>query len=169
MQVVSRQALTRSQRSPAARRYRNLHRPGQDEILPLQACFIARRHCSLDSLGSANAISLRGGLGGAISAGVIGVPAAWSSSYGLLIALLLTGALVGGLVNFYTTKAWGRPWTGKRSRRDSWPRDTIYYGGTGDGGGGGDFGGGGFGGDFGGGGFSGGGGDFGGGGASGDG
>jgi len=112
---------------------------------------------------------LRGALGGAISGGVIGSPALWSSSFGILIALLIAGAVVGGLANFYTARAWGRPWTVKRARRESWPRETIYYGGSGDGGSGGDFGGGGFGGDFGGGGFSGGGGDFGGGGASGDG
>ena len=61
MQVVSRLALTQSQRSPAARQYRNLHKPGQDEILPLQACLLSR-HCSLDSLGSVNAISFAAGL-----------------------------------------------------------------------------------------------------------
>jgi uncharacterized protein len=112
---------------------------------------------------------LRGALAGAISGGVIGSPALWSSGFGILITLLITGAVVGGLTNFYLARAWGGPWTAKRSRQESWPRDTIYYGGSGDGGSGGDFGGGGFGGDFGGGGFSGGGGDFGGGGASGDG
>src|SRR5262245_571903 len=112
---------------------------------------------------------LRGGFGGAISAGVIGFPAAWWLGSGLWIALTLMGAIVGALANSYITKAWGRPWTPKRSRRERFPRDTIYYGGSGDGGSWGDFGGGGFGGDFGDGGFSGGGGDFGGGGASGDG
>jgi uncharacterized protein len=112
---------------------------------------------------------LRGALGGAISGGVIGSPALWSSGFGILITLLIAGAVVGGLVNFYTARAWGGPWTARRSRRESWPRDTVYYGGSGDGGSGGNFGGGGFGGDFGDGGFSGGGGDFGGGGASGDG
>ena len=111
----------------------------------------------------------RGGFGGAISAGVIGVPAGWWLGSGIWIALILMGATVGALANSYITKAWGRPWTPKRSRRERFPRDTIYYGGSGDGGSGGDFGGGGFGGDFGDGGFSGGGGDFGGGGASGDG
>jgi len=112
---------------------------------------------------------LRGGFGGAISGGVIGSPAAWWSGSGAWIALVLAGAVIGALANFYSAGVWGRPWTVRRARRESWPRDTIYYGGSGDGSVGSDFGGGGFGGDFGGGGFSGGGGDFGGGGASGDG
>ena len=120
-------------------------------------------------IGISRRTPLRGAFGGAIGGVVIGSPAAWSSGPGILIAFALVGAIVGALVNLYSATAWGRPWTVRRARQDSWPRDTIYYGGTGDGGGGSDFGGGGFGGDFGGGGFSGGGGDFGGGGASGDG
>lgn len=120
-------------------------------------------------VGMSQRTPLRGAFGGVIGGIVIGSPAAWSLGPGILILLSLAGAIVGALVNVYSATVWGRPWTVRRSRRDSWPRDTIYYSGTGDGGGGGDFGGGGFGGDFGGGGFSGGGGDFGGGGASGDG
>jgi len=112
---------------------------------------------------------LRGGFGGAISGGVIGSPAAWSSGSGVWIALVLAGAAIGALANFYSARAWGRPWTIRRARRESWPRDIIYYSGSGDGSFVSDFGGGGFGGGFDGGGFSGGGGDFGGGGASGDG
>src|SRR5215475_10831660 len=111
---------------------------------------------------------LRGGFGGAISAGIISVPAGWWLGSGIWIAIILMGATVGALANSYITKAWGRPWITKRSRRERFPRDTIYYGGSGDGVGGGDFGVG-FGGVLGDGGFSGGGGDFGGGGESGDG
>src|SRR5262249_57330182 len=85
----------------------------------------------------------RGGFGGAISAGVIGVPAGWWLGSGIWIALTLMGAIVGALANSYITKAWGRPWTPKRSRRERFPRDTIYYGGSGDGGSGRGFGGGG--------------------------
>src|SRR4029450_1237411 len=40
---------------------------------------------------------LRGALGGAISGGVIGSPALWSSGFGLLVALLTAGAAGGGL------------------------------------------------------------------------
>jgi uncharacterized protein len=112
---------------------------------------------------------LRGALGGAISASVVGIPGAVSSGPGLWVAILLAGGIVGAFANFCAAAVLGTPRTVRGSRRERWPRETIYYGGSGDGGSGGDFGGGGFGGDFGGGGFSGGGGDFGGGGASGDG
>jgi uncharacterized protein len=119
-------------------------------------------------IGISQSTPLRGALGGVIGGIVISGPAALWSGPGILVIFSIVGAIVAALVNVYSASVWGRPWTVRRSRRDSWPRDTIYYGGTGDGGTGGDFGGGGFGGDFGGGGFSGGGGDFGGGGASGD-
>ena len=112
---------------------------------------------------------LRAGLTGTTIGGIIGGFGSIRSGLGVWIAITLTGALAGALANFFVAQAWGRSVTGKRARREYWPRETVYYGGSGDGGsgGGGDFGGGGFGGDFGGGGFSGGGGDFGGGGASG--
>src|SRR5262249_43035871 len=42
---------------------------------------------------------LRGGFGGAISAGGIGVPAGWWLGSGIWIALTLMGAIVGALVN----------------------------------------------------------------------
>jgi uncharacterized protein len=106
-----------------------------------------------------------GAVGGAISGGAVGVGGTLASSSGLWMFYLLVGAITGFLANVYAERAWGKPWSVRRSRRERWPRDTIAYGD----GGGGDFGGGGFGGDFGSGGFSGGGGDFGGGGASGDG
>jgi uncharacterized protein len=108
-----------------------------------------------------------GALGGAISGGVIAIPA-WLSGYGLGIAILLVGATIGALANKYAVAAWGKPWTGGSSPRHRRPRDAAIGGGYGSDytGSSGDFGGGGFG-DSGG--FSGGGGDFGGGGASGDG
>jgi uncharacterized protein len=109
----------------------------------------------------------RGAFGGAVGAGLITIPV-WFSNLGVWILILLAGAVFGAWANSYAASAYGRPWTGGRTRRDSWARDAAvgggyvgYYGGSG-----GDFGGGGFG-DSGG--FSGGGGDFGGGGASGDG
>ena len=113
---------------------------------------------------------IRGAFGGAIGAGLITIPA-WFSSSGVWITILLVGAVSGALANFYAVSTWGKPWTGGRTRRERWPRDAAIGGGYGSnyggwyGGSGGDFGGGGFG-DSGG--FSGGGGDFGGAGASGD-
>ena len=90
------------------------------------------------------------------------------SGFILWILIALAGACAVATASLFAGKAEGRPVRNAPVRRNSWPRDTIHYTGTGDGGGWGssDFGGGGFGGDFGGG-FSGGGGDFGGGGASG--
>ena len=90
------------------------------------------------------------------------------SGFILWILIALAGACAVATASLFAGTAGGRPVRNAPVRRNSWPRDTIHYTGTGDGGGWGssDFGGGGFGGDFGGG-FSGGGGDFGGGGASG--
>lgn len=111
---------------------------------------------------------LRAGLAGMTIAGLFGTLGALASGWGAWIIIVMAGALAGTTANLFAGKAWGRPMRNAPVRRNSWPRDTIHYTGTGDGGGWGnsDFGGGGFGGDFGGG-FSGGGGDFGGGGASG--
>jgi len=142
--------------------------PNTERILTVAGLFIVAALFAL-LVGMAQRSPIRGGLGGAISGGIVGIPAALTSRSGLWIFVVIVGAIVGALVNFYSAGAWGRPRTVKRSRQDSWPRDTVYYSGSGDGGSGGDFGGGGFGGGFGDGGFSGGGGDFGGGGASGDG
>jgi len=155
-EVTPKPSQTRARRNPS---FTGMHVAGMLIIAALLAGLV----------GISQRTILRGGFGGAISAGIISAPAGWWLGSGIWIALILMGATVGALANSYITKAWGRPWIPKRSRRERFPRDTIYYGGSGDGGSGGDFGGGGFGGDFGDGGFSGGGGDFGGGGASGDG
>ena len=80
---------------------------------------------------------LRAGLTGTTIGAIIGSVGSIRSGAGVWIAITFTGAVVGALVNFYSAKVWGRPWTVRRSRRDSWPRDTLYYGGTGDGGSGG--------------------------------
>lgn len=141
---------------------------GKFRLRPALVPFIAAAIFGL-IIGVAQGTPLRSGLGGAISGGIIGGFAAMTSGFGVWLAIILVSAIIASLTNIFTIAAWGRPRAVRPSRRDSWPRDAIYYSGSGDGSGGGDFGGGGFSGDFGGGGFSGGGGDFGGGGASGDG
>ena len=108
----------------------------------------------------------KGAFGGGGAAGIASAMGAAGGGPAFWLLAILAGAVIGGLSSHFAHQNWGRGWTTRGSRRDRWPRDTIFYGG----GGGGDFGCGGFGGGgfSDGGGFSGGGGDFGGGGASGD-
>lgn len=140
-------------------------RPKTERIRPLFVLFLVAGLLAM-IVGFVQRNRLRAGFGGAIAGGIAGIPAALDSRSGTWFLILATGTIVGAVANFYSGKAWGQRRAVKRRRRDSWPRDTIYYSGSGDGGSGGDSSGG-FGGGFGDGGFSGGGGDFGGGGASG--
>lgn len=111
---------------------------------------------------------LRAGRAGMMIGALFGALAALKSGFGTWIFFILASTIAAFLASSYAGKTWGYPMPITRPRRHHWPRDTVYYVGSGDGGygSGSDFGGGGFGGDFGSG-FSGGGGDFGGGGASG--
>src|SRR4029450_12517304 len=67
---------------------------------------------------------LRGALGGAISASVVGIPGAVSSGPGLWVAILLAGGIVGAFANFCAAAVLGTPRTVRGSRRESCPRDT---------------------------------------------
>lgn len=139
----------------------------KSKVGPLAALSLVAAALFAALIGIIQRTPVRAGLGGTIGAGLIGFPGALTSFPGVWLVVLLGGAIIGILSNTYAAGAWGKPWNIKRSRRERWPRDAIYYDGSGEGGS--YFDGGGFGGGFGDGGFSGGGGDFGGGGASGDG